>query len=144
MPVSDHEWREGTFEPDEGDFETTPVGEGETTRERVAAFLEANADEAFTAREVLLGIGFDAAEDPDAVQAEVSKVSPRVDVFGERGHEVEERVGDLATGEASMADVEAALDDLVEEGSVVARDIDTDDGAETHYRHNRGNERVDG
>lgn len=144
MPIDDSEWDDGELDNTRDQAETVPVGDHDAETDLVGAFLDANAGRAYTAREIAVGVGFDEADDPDAVGSAVSKASPRTNVTGQVGEEVTDPVGDLTAGDTSLDAVHEALDELVEEGTVVAKDVETDEGTETYYRRNTGNEQVDG
>ena len=144
MPIGDSEWRDGTLDNANDEPETVPVEDRNAENERIEDFLQANDDRAYTAREVLVGVGFDADEDADTVGAEVEKASPRTHVLGEVGDDVEDPVGDLVGDDTELSDIQSALDDLVEEGTAVTKEVETDEGTETYYRYNTGGEQVDG
>lgn len=132
MPITDDEWAAGRLDPRRSRPPTTPVGEGDGETDRVRSFLGRNADRAFTAREIRRGVTADESDDADAARS-AGASEGAADAVVEEG-----------TGDVDGPDVQAVLDDLVEEGAVVAKDIDTDDGSETYYRLNTGDEQVEG
>lgn len=144
MPITDSEWDDGALDNTNDEPETVPVGDRDTEAALVDDFLEENTGRAYTVREIMLGASFDEEEDRDTVRSAVSKASPRTHVTGQAGGAVDDPVGDLGASSTDIEEIQTALDDRVEEGSVVAKEIETDEGTETYYRRNTGNEQVDG
>lgn len=68
MPITEAEWDAGTTTAAEtGDPATTPVGEYESERDLIVAFLGENPDNAYTRAEIIKGVDFGETEDPDRV-----------------------------------------------------------------------------
>lgn len=136
MPITTDEWGAGETEsvgerggvpdlttPDDPDGDD-PDDELATEKSLVLAFLAEN-DAAFTRAEVVRGVDF--GDSPDEADGLVDTlVNLRSEAF--------DALGDLTASTLVAGDVEAALDELVAEGTVVEKTIRTNEGEQTYYR----------
>lgn len=97
----------------------------ETEKKLITSFLSERYDQAFTAREIVLGVDF----------------SPAIETYGNQEGIVSSITGNLTSGAGDLAasaivvdDIEAALDALVEEGVVEENDVDVAGETTTYYR----------
>lgn len=119
MPISGDEFESGTVE-DDADGET-PL---ESEKDLIVTFLSEHHDSAFTEREIVLGVDF------SSLVAETS--TPR---FGAALVDtVSDLVGEATATVVVVDDVDEALAELVEEGTVETREVETEGGTETYYR----------
>ena len=132
MPIAAEEFEAG--QPDTGvDVpDTVPVGEYETERELVFAFLDENPDAAFTGREILVGVDFDQSDDPSTVRE--SDAPDRKKALGGAANQVVDLVGDTTATTVVAGDVEEALTTLVADGAVERADVTVDGESRTYYR----------
>ncbi|ESP87963.1 hypothetical protein [Candidatus Halobonum tyrrellensis] len=129
MPISDDEWDEGS-RADSGAAETTPVGEYETEKDLIVAFLSENVDSAYTRPEIVRGVDFGDDARPETIRETLTEIQD----------ELVDLTGDLAASGMVVDDVDEALDELVAEETVTEKEIRTgDDGSTTtYYRLNTG------
>lgn len=126
MPISDDEWDAGARRGGTRAAETTPVGEHETEQDLIVAFLSENVDNAYTRAEILRGVDFGNDARPDSLNELLTEIQDEmVDV-----------VGNLVASGLLADDIDAALDELVAEGTVVEKEVETADGSTTYYRLN--------
>lgn len=124
MPVTEDEFEAGAVDEVATPSETDAVGEFETEKDLIIAFLGRNVNNAYSESEIVRGVDFGESVSSETVSQAVFDVPSRmVDV-----------AGDLAATAIVVADVEDALDELVEEGIVEANEVETEDGPVTYYR----------
>jgi len=125
MPINESEWSGGEVTPEEDFEEATPVGEYDTEKDLVLAFLSENHDSAFTRVEVVRGVDFGDAKSGETV-AEKLLMLP---------NQLVDIAGDLTASGIVVDDVSEALDALVEEGTVERKKVQRLDGEpEVYYR----------
>ena len=124
MPITEREWNEGEFDPNQAPPQTEPVGEYENDKDLILAFLSENGDRAYTEPEIHRGVDFGKTDDPETVY-EILSLLPNtiLDVVGEAA----------ATGLVSD-NIEKALADLVGEGTIERHDLERDGETVPYYR----------
>jgi hypothetical protein len=132
MPISSAEFEDGRLDTTTETPDTTTVGEYDSERDLVLAFLDENADAAYTEREVLLGVDFDDSDDPATVRE--SYDSGHGEALGDPANEVVDLVGDVTATAMVAGDVSEALDSLVAEGAVERATVTTGGESRTYYR----------
>jgi len=126
MPISDDEWDFGARADSPTVTETTPVGDYDDEAELIVAFLSENIDNAYTKAEVVRGVDFGNDARPETIRELLTEIPDElVDV-----------AGDVVASGMLVDDVDAALDELVADGMVTAKRIETADGTTTYYRLN--------
>lgn len=124
MPITDREWDEGRFDTDESAPRTDTVGEYETDKDLILAFLSQNGERAYTRAEIHRGVDFGEAEDPDTVHEKLS-VLP---------NSILDAAGDVAASGLVSDNIDAALAELVAEDTVERKELDRDGEPVTYYR----------
>ena len=124
MPITDREWDEGRFDTDESAPRTDTVGEYETDKDLILAFLSRNGEKAYTRAEVHRGVDFGESEDPDTVHEKLS-VLP---------NSILDAAGDIAASGLVSDDIDEALAELVAEDTIERRNLDRDGEPVTYYR----------
>ena len=125
MPVTTSEWDDEQIDPAEGHPETTAVGEYDTEKDLILAFLSENHDSAFTRAEIVRGVDFGETESPDTVREALTNLP----------NQLLDIAGDLAASGIVVDDVSKALDELVSEGTVERKQLERQDGeSEVYYR----------
>jgi hypothetical protein len=148
MPITDDEWDTGTVDPETKPEDTESFdGEYGDEKELVVSFLSENSPKGYTEREILLGADYDRTDDSDAGDrsgiGEAFRRSRRATV-GDSDGPLTDLVSEAA-GTAELAgDVEAALAELVEAGTVVEREVEHTNGTNTYYRLDGADARTDG
>ncbi|MWG35921.1 hypothetical protein [Halomarina oriensis] len=132
MPITGEEFESGQVETTVDVPDTTPVGEYDSERNLVLAFLDENPEAAFTEREVLLGVDFDESDDPSTVRE--SYETGYGEALGDAANEVVDLAGDLTATTLVLGDVDDALTSLVAEGTVERADVVVGGDARTYYR----------
>jgi len=126
MPISDDEWDDGAVHEADRPPGTTPVGEYADEKDLIVAFLSENVDNAYTRTEILRGVDFGNDARPETIGEALTEIQDEmVDV-----------VGDVVASGMLVGDVDEALDELVAEGTVTKREVETSDGSTTYYRLN--------
>ena len=111
---------------DASEVGTTPVDEFEDETELVVAFLSENVDNAYTKTEIVRGVDFGNDARPETIRKVLTEIQDElVDV-----------VGDIVASGMLVDDVDGALDELVTEGMVATKDVETGNGTTTYYRLN--------
>jgi hypothetical protein len=128
MPISDDEWASGTAAGGADTAATTPVGDYEDEKELIVAFLSENVDNAYTRTEIVRGVDFGNDARPESIR----------EVLTEIQDELVDLAGDVVASGMLVDDVDDALDELVSEGMVAEKDVETGDGTTTYYRLNTG------
>lgn len=126
MPISDDEWDAGTTRADADPSATSPVGEHESEKELIVAFLSENVDNAYTKGEILRGVDFGDDAPPETVAEALTEIQD----------ELVDLAGDVVASGMLVGDLDEALDELVEEGTVAEREIDEGGETTTYYRLN--------
>ena len=126
MPISDTEWNGGARADSASATGTTPVGEYEDEKELVVAFLSENVDNAYTKTEIVRGVDFENDARPETIR----------EVLTEIQDELVDVAGDVVASGMLVDDVDEALDELVTEGVVAEKEVETADGTTTYYRLN--------
>lgn len=124
MPISDDEFEAGTVDAGGDDpVANDEAGPLETEKDLVTSFLSERPDRAFTAREIVLGVDFSPVF-----------MNRTRNPFGSLVDGVIDVAGDATASAIVVDDVEEALEELVDEGVVAAKEVETDDGTTTYYR----------
>jgi hypothetical protein len=131
MPISDDEWDAGASAEAADAAATTPVGEYETERDLVVAFLSENVDNAYTKPEILRGVDFGDDARPETLREALTEIQD----------ELVDAAGDVAASGMLADDLDEVLDALVADGTVAEREVETGDGTTTYYRLNTGEAR---
>ena len=124
MPISTDEFDAGTV--DEGgdepsaDDEVDPI---ETEKDLVTSFLSERPDRAFTEREIVLGVDYSPVF-MDRTQSSLGSFADGLIDFA----------GDVAATTIVVNDIDDALTELVEEGIVTTKEVETDDGTSVYYK----------
>ncbi|WEL27322.1 hypothetical protein SVXHx_3114 (plasmid) [Haloferax volcanii] len=126
MPISDTEWNDGVRADNASATGTTPVGEYEDEKELIVAFLSENVDNAYTKTEIVRGVDFGNDAPPETIR----------EVLTEIQDELVDVAGDVVASGMLVDDVDEALDELVTEGMVAEKEVETADGTATYYRLN--------
>ncbi|GAB6860157.1 hypothetical protein ACFR97_11805 [Haloplanus litoreus] len=126
MPISDTEWDDGARADSASVTGTTPVGEYEGEKELIVAFLSENVDNAYTKTEIVRGVDFGNDARPETIR----------EVLTEIQDELVDVAGDVVASGMLVDDVDEALDELVAEGMVAEKEVETADGTATYYRLN--------
>ena len=122
MPISSDEFESGRFDRRDDD-EGSPI---ETEKDLIVSFLSERHDEAFTEREVVLGVDFSPAFETESGRRRQSLRGAAADGLLD--------ITGTVTASAVLDDVDGALSERVEEGIVDSREVETDDGTTTYYR----------
>ena len=122
MPISTDEFKAGTV--DESDDEPTDdeVDPIETEKDLVTSFLSERPDRAFTEREIVLGVDYTPVF-MDRTQSSLGSFADGLIDFA----------GDVAATTIVVNDIDDALTELVEEGVVTTKEVETDDGTSVYY-----------
>lgn len=128
MPISDDEWDNGSTADSADTAATTPVGDYEDEKELIVAFLSENIDNAYTRSEIIRGVDFGNDARPESIR----------EVLTEIQDELVDLAGDVVASGMLVDDVDEALDELVAEGVVAEKEVETSDGTTTYYRLNTG------
>lgn len=126
MPISEDEWKIGSTDAASHLPALTPVGEHETEKDLIIAFLSENVDTAFTRAEILRGVDFGNDARPETV----------ADVLTEIQDELVDLAGDVVASGMLVDDLDEALDELVSENLVVEKTVETESGPTRFYRLN--------
>lgn len=132
MPITDEEFEAGQVDTTADVPDTTPVGDYDSERDLVLAFLDENPDAAFTQREVLLGVDFDESDDPSSVRETYETGYGAA--LGDAANEVVDIAGDVTATAMVVGDVDDALASLVADGTVERSDVVVGGDARTYYR----------
>jgi len=103
---------------------TTPVGEYDDEAELIVAFLSENADRAHTRSEIVRGVDLGNDARPETTRDALTGIQD----------ELVDAAGDAVASGMLVDDVDDALDELVADGTVVEREIETSAGTTTYYR----------
>ena len=128
MPISDDEWDAGARAESAEAAGTTPVGEYGDEKDLIVAFLSENVDNAYTRTEIVRGVDFGNDARPESIG----------EVLTEIQDELVDLAGDVVASGMLVDDIDEALDELVAEGMVVEKSVETDEGTTTYYRLNTG------
>jgi hypothetical protein len=123
MPISGEEFESGTVEVS-GDEPIANDEEGpiETEKDLITSFLSERPDRAFTEREIVLGVDFspvfmDRTRNP----------------LGAFADGLIDFAGDVAATTIVVNDIDEALTELVEEGIVTTKQMETESGTSVYY-----------
>ncbi|WP_224269438.1 hypothetical protein [Haloprofundus salinisoli] len=124
MPISNDEFEAGTVEVT-GDDPITNDEEGpiETEKDLITSFLSERPDKAFTEREIVLGVDFTPVF-MNRTRHPLGSLSDGLIDFA----------GDVTATTIVVDDIDEALDELVEEGIVTSKEVETEDGTSLYYR----------
>ena len=126
MPISDDEWDFGARADSPNATETTPVGDYDDEAELIVAFLSENIDNAYTKAEIVRGVDFGNDARPETIRELLTEIPDElVDV-----------AGDAVASGMLVDDIDEALGELVADGMVAEKRIETADGTTTYYRLN--------
>ncbi|MFB6186391.1 MAG: hypothetical protein ABEI86_05935 [Halobacteriaceae archaeon] len=126
MPISDEEWDSGTRDDHSTRADTTPVGEYEDEKELIVAFLSENIDNAYTRNEIVRGVDFGNDAQPESIREALTEIQDElVDV-----------AGDIVASGMLIDDIDEALDELVTQGMVTQKEVETGEGKTVYYRLN--------
>ena len=131
MPISDTEWNDGVRADSASATATTPVGEYEDEKKLIVAFLSENIDNAYTRSEIIRGVDFGNDARPESIR----------EVLTEIQDELVDLAGDVVASGMLVDDVDEALDELVTEGMVAEKEVETGEETTTYYRLNTGDAR---
>ena len=127
MPITEREWDDGEFDTDENAPETDAVGDYDTDKDLILAFLAENADQAYTKPEIHRGVDFGETDDPETIREKLTMLpNTLVDLAGDAA----------ATGLVSD-DIDEALAELVAEDTVTKKQLDRDGESVDYYRLNQ-------
>lgn len=123
MPISSDEFETGAVggsdDPDADDGD----GPIETEKDLITSFLSERPDEAFTEREIVLGVDFSPAF-----------MNRTRNPLGSFADGIVDLAGDVTATTIVVNDIDEALDQLVDEGIVTSKEVETDDGTTVYYR----------
>ena len=124
MPISNDEFEAGTVEVS-GDDPIANDEEGpiETEKDLITSFLSERPDKAFTEREIVLGVDFTPAFMNRTRHPLGSLTDGLIDF-----------AGDVTATTIVVNDIDEALEELVEEGIVTTKEVETEDGTSVYYR----------
>ena len=124
MPISNDEFEAETVEASGADpvsnDEEDPI---ETEKDLITSFLSERPDKAFTEREIVLGADFTPA-----------LMNQTQNPLGKFADGLINLAGNVTATTMVIDDVDEALDELVEEGIVTTKEIETRDGSVVYYR----------
>ena len=124
MTISTEEFKNGTVnERDDSavtDDQQDPI---ETEKNLILSFLSDRPNKAFTERQIVLGVDFSPVL-MDRTQSPLGSLADGIIDFA----------GDVTATTIVINDVDQALTELVEEGVVEAKEIDTADGPAVYYQ----------
>jgi hypothetical protein len=124
MPISSDEFDAGTIEVsgDEpiANDEDDPI---ETEKDLVTSFLSERPDKAFTEREIVLGVDFSPVF-----------MNRTRNPLGSFADGLIDFTGDVAATTIVVNDIDEALDDLVEEGIVTTKQVESENGTSVYYK----------
>ena len=124
MPISNDEFKAGTLdesgEEPSTDDEVDPI---ETEKDLVTSFLSERPDRAFTEREIVLGVDYSPVF-MDRTDSSLGSFADGVIDFA----------GDVAATTIVVNDIDEALTELVEEGIVTTKEVETEDGTTVYYK----------
>ncbi|TQQ80446.1 hypothetical protein [Halonotius roseus] len=123
MPISTDEFDAGAVDESDdepnADDEVDPI---ETEKDLVTSFLSERPDRAFTEREIVLGVDYTPVF-MDRTQSSLGSFADGLIDFA----------GDVAATTIVVNDIDDALTELVEEGIVTTKEVETDDGTSVYY-----------
>jgi len=123
MPISTDEFEAGAVDASDdepsADDEADPI---ETEKDLVTSFLSERPDRAFTEREIVLGVDYTPVF-MDRTQSSLGSFADGLIDFA----------GDVAATTIVVNDIDDALTELVEEGIVTTKEVETDDGTSVYY-----------
>lgn len=124
MPISNDEFEAGTVEVS-GDDPVANDEEGpiETEKDLITSFLSERPDRAFTEREIVLGVDFTPVF-----------MNRTRNPLGSLSDGLIDFAGDVAATTIVIDDVDEALGELVEEGIVTTKEVETEGGTSVYYR----------
>ena len=124
MPISTDEFDAGAVDESDdepsADDEVDPI---ETEKDLVTSFLSERPDRAFTEREIVLGVDYSPVF-MDRTQSSLGSFADGLIDFA----------GDVAATTIVVNDIDDALTELVEEGIVTTKEVETDDGTSVYYK----------
>ena len=124
MPISTDEFKAGTLdesgEEPSADDEVDPI---ETEKDLVTSFLSERPDRAFTEREIVLGVDYSPVF-MDRTESSLGSFADGLIDFA----------GDVAATTIVVNDIDEALTELVEEGIVTTKEVETEDGTTVYYK----------
>ena len=123
MPISSDEFEAGTVDASDDEPSDDEDDPTETEKELVTSFLSERPDRAFTEREIVLGVDYSPAY-MDRTQNPLGSFTDGLIDFA----------GDVAATTIVVNDIDDALTELVEEGIVTTKEVDTEDGASIYYK----------
>ena len=124
MPISNDEFEAGTVEASGADpISNDEEGPIETEKDLITSFLSERPDKAFTEREIVLGVDFTPA-----------LMNQTKNPLGKLADGLTNLAGNITATTMVIDDVDEALNELVEEGIVTTKEIETGDGTVVHYR----------
>lgn len=143
MPISNDEFEAGTVEEDDEvepeaveeaadtDAEPSPI---EYEKELITSFLSERHDQAFTEREIVLGVDFSPMFENETGDSSGGLIAAAGAAAGEFTDAVLDITGTMTATAIVVNDVDEALAELVEEGTVETKEVDTGDGTTVYYR----------
>lgn len=123
MPITESEWNDGQIDLTDGYPDTTAVGEYDTEKDLIVAFLSENYDGAFTRAEIVRGVDFGETTSPETIRETLTSLP----------NQLMDIIGDLVASGIVVGDVSEALDELVSEGMVERKEVNRQDGEPVVY-----------
>ena len=124
MPISNDEFEAETVEASGADpVSNDEEGPIETEKDLIISFLSERPDKAFTEREIVLGVDFTPA-----------LMHQTRNPLGKLTDGLVNLTGNITATTIVIDDVDEALDELIEEGIVTTKEIETRDGSVVYYR----------
>jgi hypothetical protein len=124
MPISSDEFEAGTVEAS-GDEPIANDEDGpiETEKDLITSFLSERPDRAFTEREIVLGVDF--------TPVFMNRTQNPLGTFADG---LIDFAGDLTATTVVIDDIDDALAELVDEGVVTTKEVETEHGASVYYK----------
>jgi hypothetical protein len=124
VPISEQEFESGTVEVSgENPIANDEQGPIETEKDLITSFLSERPGRAFTEREIILGVDFSPAF-----------MNRNRNPLGAFADGLINFAGDVAATTIVVNDIDKALTELVEEGIVTTKQIETESGTSVYYK----------
>ncbi|MFO7834078.1 MAG: hypothetical protein R6V31_08505 [Halohasta sp.] len=124
MPISDKEFHDGAVDVSDDDATATDEEDPiETEKDLIISFLSDRPDRAFTEREIVLGVDFTPV-----------LMTRTQNPLGSLADGLIDFAGDVTATTMVINDVDEALAELIDEGLVSEKEIETTDGTTVYYQ----------
>lgn len=124
MPISDKEFHDGAVDVSDDDATATDEEDPiETEKDLITSFLSDRPDRAFTEREIVLGVDFTPV-----------LMTRTQNPLGSLADGLIDFAGDVTATTMVINDVDEALAELIDEGLVSEKEIETTDGTTVYYQ----------